>query len=131
MYTSGISRNVPIAFPWNHNNIGRILMSKGCEMNCCGCSRNWLTCRFFIDVSLIQEHFIGVSCGLRNTTYGLYIKTNGTEMSVRVTRSGHGSKGAALEVLKVSGFLSAQGNMPGWVFRGLNAFDWKGGSKAE
>lgn len=52
-------------------------------------------------------------------------------MSVRVTRSGHDSKGAALEVLKVSGLLSAQGNMPGWIFRGLNAFDWKGGSKAE
>lgn len=69
----------------------------------CVCSRNRPAYKFFVYISLIQEHFIGVSCGLRNTTYGLYIKTHGSEMGVLVTISGHGSKGAAWKFLKSLG----------------------------
>ena len=61
----------------------------------------------------------------------VYQDPRNREMSVFVTRSEDGSKGAAWEVLKVSGFLSAQENMPDWILRGLNAFDRKGGSKVE
>ena len=54
----------------------------------------------------------------------VYIKTRGTGMSVLITRSGHGSKGAVWTRISL-------GNTPGWIFRGLIVFDWKGGSKVE